>query len=215
MTRQRIIRRFVMTAAAAALLLAPGGAVEGGDKDWRFRFMGAVVGSDAGFVRLPIIDGYVGTAVNGGVGVGINFEYRYSPKAGFEMGVMALAANLGVRVGKEHYYPVAVDVRGYVPLTFAWNYHPLREGAFDLYVGPLLSSTFYSRVGTGAAWNHYAGVEAGVDLGFGFNLGADINLGKSRWSLNPGIKYIASSFNSSSGPEFDPLIFTFGFGFRF
>jgi outer membrane protein W len=215
MKTKRTMRRLVIAASAAAVVLAPWGPVEAGEKNWRFRFMAAVAGTDAGVVRLPVIDGIAGTAVNGGFGVGINFEYRYAPKAGFEMGVMAMAASTGVRFGKDHYYPVAADFGGYVPMTFVWNYHPLGDRVFDLYVGPLLSSTFYSKVGAGSDWDYGAGVEGGIDFGIGFNLGADINFGKSRWSFNPGIKYIFSSLNNGGGREFDPLIVTFGFGFRF
>jgi outer membrane protein W len=61
-------------------------------------------------------------------------------------------------------------------------------------------------------------VRSGVDFGLGATLGFDVNLGKSRWSLNSGFKYIAVSSNGSNsrdGVGFDPLIFNFGFGFRF
>jgi outer membrane protein W len=62
-------------------------------------------------------------------------------------------------------------------------------------------------------------VESRVDFGLGANLGVDINFGKrSRWSFNSGFKYIANVSNSGDRDtwwDFDPLIFSFGFGFRF
>ena len=203
----------------AAILLAPAGSVEAGDKNWRMRVVGAVVGGDSGFMVATGDYGPVGSIVEGGAGVGVNFEYRYSPKMGFEMGAMAMAANVGVRSGYHKTTPYAgVDLGGFVPLTFALNYHPLKEGAFDLYMGPLLTSTFYSNLEIGGPWGYGVEVRSGVDFGLGATLGFDVNLGKSRWSINSNLKYIAVSSNgpnSREGIGFDPLILSFGFGFRF
>ena len=134
---------------------------------------------------------------------------------GFEMGAMAVAGGVYVGVGKDYRYYPGVEVGGYVPLTFALNYHPLKKSeVFDLYVGPLVASTIVSNVGIGSS------VDLGsrVDLGLGANLGFDINLGKrSRWSLNSGLKYIWNATNNDSDSRiaFDPLIWTFGFGLKF
>lgn len=187
------------------------------ERNWRMRLVGAVVSGAGGFT-VTAGDHYgAGVSTNGGAGVGINFEYRYSPKMGFEVGAMAVASNIGVRVGKDYYHPwAAVELESFVPITFSLNYHPLRKtDVFDLYLGPLVASTFYSNLGVGSEWGG-AGVESGVNFGLGVNLGADLNLGKSRWSLNGGLKYIAvSDGGDNSGFSFDPLIISFGFGFRF
>jgi outer membrane protein W len=205
---------------AGALILSVAGTAVADEKKWRMRVVGAVAGSDSGvFVGS---DGFhaAGVLVNGGAGVGVNFEYRYSPRMGFEMGAMALGGD--IRVGgwsKSGRYGPAVQVGGFVPLTFCLNFHPLEKArAIDLFVGPMIASTIYSRVGVPDFW----GVESGVDLGLGVNLGADVNLGQSRWSLNAGIKYIPISAGGSTthsgrdpGLAFEPVIFNFGFGFRF
>jgi outer membrane protein W len=183
-------------------------------RNWRMRLMAAVVEGGGFTVTSGGSNGaFVGT--RGGGGVGINFEYRYSPKMGFEMGALALASNIGVTGGKHHHYWGAVDLESYVPLTFGLNYHPLkRTDRFDLYVGPLLTTTFYSNIGIGTRYGG-SGVESGVKIGLGANLGADLNLGRSRWSLSGGLKYIALSGGGVSDLELDPLIVTFGVGFAF
>jgi len=219
MWSQKALRIVAALIVGAALLLAPIGSAEAGDKNWRMRVIGAVVGGDSGFTVATGDYGSVGTIVEGGAGVGVNFEYRYSPKMGFEMGAMAVAANVGVRAGLAKTTPYAgVDVGGFVPLTFALNYHPLKEGVFDLYMGPLLTSTFYSNLQVGGPWGYGVEARSGVDFGLGATLGFDLNFGRSRWSLNSGLKYIAVSSNGSNsrgGVDFDPLILSFGFGFKF
>lgn len=185
-------------------------------RNWRVRFMVAAASDNNGIIATSVTHPGHSVSISGGAGAGVNFEYRYSPRMGFEMGVMAVAGGVFVGYGKDHrYYYPGVEVGGYVPLTFALNYHPIKtSGVFDLYVGPLVASTIVSNVGVGGI------VEVGsrVDLGLGANLGFDINLGKrSRWSLNSGLKYIANVTENErdSRIAFDPLIWTFGFGVKF
>lgn len=218
----------ITLAAAAALFVAVGPAVaedaDGEDNakvtrhlNWRVRLVGAVVSGGGGFT-VAVGDRHgAEVSTDGGGGVGINFEYRYSPKMGFEVGAMAVAANIGVRAGKTYpYHGAAVELESFVPITFSVNYHPLaKTDVFDLYIGPLATATFFSNLGVGSEWGG-GGVESGVNFGLGVTLGADLNLGRSRWSLNGGVKYIAlSDGGGDTGVSYDPLIVTFGFGFRF
>jgi len=186
------------------------------ERNWRVRFTGAFASDDNGIIATSVTHSGTSVSISGGVGAGVNFEYRFAPRMGFEMGAMAVAGGVQVGVGKRYpYYSSGVEVGGYVPLTFALNYHPIKGSeVFDLYVGPLVATTIISNVGVGSV----VGVESRVDLGLGANLGFDINLGKrSRWSINSGLKYISNVTNSGSDSRiaFDPLIWTFGFGFRF
>lgn len=184
-------------------------------RNWRVRFMGAVATDDNGIVATSWTHSGTSVSVGGGAGVGVNFEYRYSPRMGFEMGALALGGAVTVGAGKHHHHYPGVEVGGYVPLTFALNYHPIKDSEiFDLYVGPLVASTIFGGVWIGGDVN----VGSRVDLGLGANLGFDINLGKaSRWSLNSGLKYIANITESENDSKiaFDPLIWTFGFGVKF
>ena len=184
-------------------------------RNWRVRFTIAAASDDNGIIATSVTGPGHSVSISGGAGVGVNFEYRYSPRMGFEMGAMALGGGVYVGVEKDSRYYPGVEVGGYVPLTFALNFHPLKKSeVFDLYLGPLVASTIFGGVGVSSEVN----VGSRVDLGFGATLGFDINLGKrSRWSLNSGFKYIANITENESDSRiaFDPLIWTFGFGVKF
>jgi outer membrane protein W len=184
-------------------------------RNWRVRFTVAAASDDHGIVATSVTSRGHSVSISGGAGVGVNFEYRYSPRMGFEMGAMALGGGVWVGVEKDYRNYPGVEVGGYVPLTFALNFHPIKKSeVFDLYLGPLVASTIVSGVGVSSEVN----VGSRVDLGLGATLGFDINLGKrSRWSLNSGLKYIANITENErdSRIAFDPLIWTFGFGVKF
>ena len=185
-------------------------------RNWRMRVIGAVGGDTSG-VLVTHGHPYAGVSVSGGGGVGVNFEYRTSPRMGFEIGAMAVGGNVRVGVGRKYdRYTTGVEVSGYVPITFGLNYHPLKNSEIvDFYVGPLAASTLYSGVGVGPG----VIAESRVDFGLGANIGVDINFSRrSRWSFNSGFKYIANVSNGGDRDtrfDFDPLLFTFGFGFKF
>jgi outer membrane protein W len=184
-------------------------------RNWRVRFTGAVAAADNGIIARSWTGPNHSVSVGGGAGIGVNFEYRYSPRMGFEVCAMALGGAVTVGGGKRYPYYPGVEVGGYVPLTFALNYHPIKDSQiFDFYVGPLAASTI-----VGGVWvNGDVNVGSRVDLGLGANLGFDVNLGKrSRWSLNSGLKYIANVTGSDNDSRiaFDPVIWTFGFGVKF
>ena len=201
--------------AAASAEEEPAEAATVKQRNWRVRFTGAVAADDNGIIATSVTSSGTSVSVSGGAGVGVNFEYRYSPRMGFEMGAMALGGGVFAGVDKHRRYHSGVEVGGYVPLTFALNFHPIKDSeVFDFYVGPLAASTIVGGVWIGGDVN----VGSRVDLGLGANLGFDINLGKrSRWSLNSGIKYIANVTDSrdDSRIAFEPLIWTFGFGVKF
>jgi outer membrane protein W len=205
----------VQAEATAQTEEEPGEAPPKRERNWRVRFTGAVAGDRDGIIASSVDGSGNWVSISGSVGAGVNFEYRFKPRMGFEVGAIAMAGGVDVGVGKHHRYSPGVEVGGYVPLTFDFNYHPFDASEiFDLYIGPLAATTFVSGVGIDG------GVHVGsrVDLGLGANLGFDINLGKqSRWSLNSGIKYIADVTRNDSDSRLasDPLIWTFGFGFKF
>ncbi len=186
------------------------------ERNWRLRFFGAVTSGNSGPV-VAVGDPYRGVAIGGGGGVGVNFEYRTSSRMGLEFGAMAVGGHVRVGAGrKSHRYDVGVEVDGYVPVIFALNFHLLDDSEIvDFYIGPLAATTFLSSVGVGPG----VIVESRVDLGLGGNVGVDIGFGRnSRWSFSTGFKYISNVTNSGGREtrlDFDPLIFSFGFGFKF
>jgi outer membrane protein W len=187
------------------------------ERKWRMRIIGAVAGDDNGVLVTSSRHTHTGVSINGGGGVGVNFEYRFSPRMGFEIGAMAVGGTVSVGAGKGYGpYNAGVEVNGYLPVTFAFNYHPIKQPeVVDFFFGPLAAFTFLSAVGVGPG----VYIESYADLGLGANLGVDINFGKnSRWSFNTGFKYISnvtSDEDRDSRLEFDPLLFTFGIGFKF
>ena len=193
----------------------PAEPVKAKERNWRVRFTVAAASDDNGIIATSVTGPGHSVSISGGAGVGVNFEYRFSPRMGFEMGAMAVGGGVYVGVEKKSRYYPGVEVGGYVPLTFALNFHPLKKSeVFDLYLGPLVASTIVGGVGVSSEVN----VGSRVDLGLGATLGFDINLGKrSRWSLNSGLKYIANITENESDSRiaFDPLIWTFGFGVKF
>ena len=178
------------------------------ERKWRMRLIGAIGSNNNGALVTAGHYPHAGVSVDGSGGVGINFEYRYSPRMGFEIGAMAIGGSVSVSADKDYYHHGAgVEVNGYVPITFAFNYHPLKDPEIvDFFIGPMAACTVLSAVGVGP------GVYVGsyVDLGLGANLGVDINFRKnSRWSFNTGFKYIAnvtSDEDRDSRFEFDPLL---------
>jgi outer membrane protein W len=208
----RVVSRGALAMTGIALLLAVAGDTRAGERNWRVRLSGAFAGTNDGVVTGP----GASVVIGGGVGVGLNFEYRFAEKLGFEMGAIAIGGTVSVGASRDWWHDQSiVEVGSFLPVTFGFNYHPFkRSETFDLFFGPLIGPVFHSRVGVGGL----VGVEARTDLGLGLKLSADINLGKSRWCLSPGITYIAIVADGGSGGskiDFDPLILTFGFGFRF
>ena len=72
-------------------------------RNWRMRIIGAV-GGDNGGVLVTHGDPYAGVSVSGGGGVGVNFEYRTSPRMGFEIGAMAVGGNVRVGVARSYHH---------------------------------------------------------------------------------------------------------------
>ena len=59
-----------------------------------------------------------------------------------------------------------------------------------------------------------------TDTGWGVILGIDLPLGSSNWLLQSNLRYIDTSLTGSTSDgrfdsDFDPLIFSIGFGYRF
>ena len=238
MSKKRFFRDLSLWVVGLALIAAPNGPVFAAEeqpaesaavageikteelqprqRNWRVRLTGAFAADENGVVATSATGPGSHVSIAGGVGGGINFEYRMSPRMGIEIGAMGIAGGIEVGVDRRYdRYSSSVEVGSFVPLTFALNYHPIKEpGIFDFYLGPLAASTIIGSVGVGTVVE----VESRVDLGLGANLGFDINFGKrSRWSFNSGLKYISNLTSDSDDTRiaFDPLIWTCGFGFKF
>jgi outer membrane protein W len=62
-------------------------------------------------------------------------------------------------------------------------------------------------------------VEGGTELTWGAELGVDLRLGDSRWTLGASAEYLQTSLNATRDywwtSDFDPVIVSLGFGYRF
>ncbi|MGD9020878.1 MAG: OmpW family outer membrane protein, partial [Lysobacterales bacterium] len=156
-----------------------------------------------------------------GVGVSLQAEYRVSPRIGVEIGVMG-ASGFGLSSSVSH-GNVSGDIRltGFAPLSLGLNVHLTPESTVDLYAGPQLALVAY---GTNRTWwdSWSGGVELSAknDWAWGLVAGLDVPLGKRGWLFNANLRYLDTSIEQSGGGfhfdgDFDPLIFSLGFGYAF
>ena len=154
-------------------------------------------------------------------GAGMRAEYRFSERLGVEVGVLG-AGNVDVTSGYfDHSIGSNVEVSGFTPLTLGLNVHLTPDRAVDLYAGPLLALVMYSSVDDWSS--HYVGrtnVSVDNDVGWGAILGLDVPLGSRGWMAQANLRYIDTDMKNSGGDislnsEFDPVIYSVGFGYRF
>ncbi len=223
MLRIQSLLSLILTLALAV----PAATAEAQDDDkWQLRFGGAWVDREA---RLGASSEGVPVEVgtDGALGFGAALERRLNRRLGLELGILLAdpdvnldtSRGLGVsRLGAG----AGVDMRS---ITLGLNVHLTPDKAVDLYVGPLLANVSYGDL-------RFAGqvdqepfdvrVSSSDEFTFGAQVGADIRLGASRWSINLLARYLDSSLDVASGEEqvvrqldYDPLILGAGIGFRF
>lgn len=84
MEHRWVLRSFVFAVVATVLLSVPAGSAMAGERKWRVRLMGAFAGDQDGVVITSDDHSFTGVIIDSGIGGGINFEYRYSQRMGFE-----------------------------------------------------------------------------------------------------------------------------------
>jgi outer membrane protein W len=155
------------------------------------------------------------------VGLAIDFEYRASRRLGIDFGIISASPGFTVEVDAE---PTSVSARSDIritPIYAALNIHLIPDGRFDLYIGPMVAYVTYDRFELVAGPELREGFSAEEGFGFGAVLGLDIGLGSGRWSLVTAIKYLDTTLEASPDDggvgktDFDPTIFSVGFGYRF
>ena len=101
------------------------------------------------------------------------------------------------------------------------NYHFTPKQRVDFYAGLFLAMINYgdldTEIGIGGVSTTIA---ADADFGWGATAGLNILLGKGDWFLQSNIRYIGTEMTGTSedgefGGDFDPIVFSFGFGYRF
>jgi outer membrane protein W len=205
-------------------------------RDWTLRF-GFVVAETDGSTSVITEPGTVDISLSTGGGGFALLERKVSPLVGLEFGSTALGleTNVSTHAGVKH-YGSDVDFVSMGALTFGVNFHFVRTPSVIVYAGPLLAYNRYSK------WSVYAGCDdhcwpakhgddywvsvqsrSDSEFSWGGKIGLDIILTKrGNWALSGSLSFIDASYDfgedsgtGSSSIDVDPLMFSFGGGFRF
>jgi len=175
---------------------------------------GEVVGTEVGV-------GGVSVDIDTKAGAGLRLEYRFAPALGIEFGLLG-ASSFDVKVGDlGNGVGVATGVNSFAPLTLGLNYHFPAGDSFDLFAGPFLASVRYGDVSVQTGIGGVVTTETvDTDTGWGVILGVDLPLGSGNWLLQSNLRYIDTNMKGATSDggfdsNFDPLIFSIGFGYRF
>ena len=216
-------RVFRTTLAYCVLLIAPTCLLHAQqfEPELRLAFDLALVNPSDEVVATEVGVGGVSVDIDSKAGAGLRLEYRFSPALGVEFGLLGTSSfdvnvgNLGNGVGVE------TGISSFTPLTIGLNYHFPTDQSLDLYAGPFLAFVRYGDVsvqtGTGGV---VTSETVDTDTGWGVILGIDLPLGSGNWLLQSNLRYIDTSLTGSTSDgrfdgDFDPLIFSIGFGYRF
>jgi outer membrane protein W len=221
-------RRFrsVAQVAAVFLLFAVTQPTAGftADRPWLIRVAGVSVDSDAHEVEVIGTGEGLSISTGSGFGFGLDLEYRVSHRLGVDFGVLSAAPSVGtsVDVGWKSIGISASAGVTMTPITAGLNVHLTPDNRLDVYLGPLVAYVVYEGFTLTAGPGLSESFSSENDVGFGANLGVDVDLDNNgRWTFNAAIKYIDSTLEGqpSDGDagrtDFDPTIVGFGFGYRF
>ncbi len=237
------MRRSVFQAvlvALAVLALAVPAAQAQDETGWSIRLNGmwTIPNTDSVNTGHPLVQ--VETTTGETFGLALSGEYRFSERAGLEIGVQAgydVQVDYTVRdkmsgeiLGDDLDANPSDDVR-FTLVDAALNIYLASRGV-DLYVGPVIGFITYtdSEVRLGDDDPVFT-ISNDGDFAWGGVIGLDIPFVDSPWFVTSSIKYLVSSHDamvSTSGPiatpyagqgsaeiDFDPWIFRFGLGYKF
>lgn len=205
-------------------------------RDWILRF-GIVVAETSGSTSVAVEPGSVDVSLSGGGGGFANIEYKVLPFLGLEFGSTTVGADMNVstNAGIKH-VGADVDVLGMSAWTLAANFHFVRTPTVNVYAGPMVAFNRYSKWTLHSGWDDdcwptkhgcddWVRIESRSDseVTWGAKLGIDIVLTKrGNWALSGSLSYLDATYNFDEGHgqgrgsiDFDPLMFSFGGGFRF
>lgn len=203
-------------------------------RDWILRF-GIVVAETNGQTSVDIDLGSVDVRLSGGGGAFANLEYKVTPFLGLEFGTTGIGVDMNVsaNAGLKH-VGADVDVLGMSALTLGANFRFVRTRAINFYAGPMLVFNRYSQwsvyTGVDDEWwpdkhDHWVSVQSKRDseLTWGAKIGIDIVLTKrGNWTFGGSLSYMDATYNfdqeegdGCGSINLDPIMFSFGGGFRF
>ena len=201
---------------------------------WNLRF-GAVVADTNGTAPVTAEPGYVSGGIDAGGGGSVSLERMVSPRIGIEFGFAATGLNFNVStgVGSKSVF-TSTEVLVLAPLTLGANFHIVNDGPIDVYAGPLLTYNRFSelKVRTGVDFPWWPWEDEGwttvrwtssSELSWGARAGLGVYFGsKRKWSAQLALTYLDATYaaertsdSARTSISIDPLMFGFGFGFRF
>ena len=191
------------------------------EKHWRLRFNLSIVDPVGNSISTSVGYSDISFDLGAGVGAGLHAEYRTSPRLGIEIGIMGASEfEISNRISR-HSIRGDVSLTGFAPLSLGLNIHLTPERNFDIYAGPQIALVNY---GTDRTWWGLSSARANIsvdnDWAWGLVAGLDLPLGRSGWLFNTNLRYLETNIQQSDGDfhfdgEFDPLIFSVGFGYAF
>lgn len=206
---------FIVTLAAVAIT-GPARAAED-DTHWRVALEFAWVDPSGDFATTNVNGNTVRATYDTGYGAGVRGEYRFAPQYGVELSGLG-AGSVELSAGTTGSY---VRVSAVAPLMVGFNFHLTPDRAVDFYVGPMLGLVRYSDVEYHAGFGAVSTtVSVEDDFAWGAIAGLEIPIGSRGWQVQGNLRYIETDIRDSGGPisidsEFDPLILSIGFGYRF
>jgi outer membrane protein W len=205
-------------------------------RKWNLRF-GVLLADTEGDAAVSADPGSVNLNLNAGGGGGVNLERQVSPLVGVEFGISTIGSNIGLSTGAgtKHAF-TSTDILIMTPLTLGVNFHVANGGPVDVYAGPLLAYNRYSelsvRTGVDFPWWPWGDDDSATtavrwtdssELTWGARAGLGVFFGKKRkWSAEFSLTYLDATYEAERESDsartsisLDPLMFGFGFGFRF
>ena len=206
----------------AAGLAVPGVAeAQSGDRDWQVKFDLAFVDPSSSGATTEVGIGGVNVEFDTKTGVGLRIENRFRERLGVEFGFLATGSYDATVGDLSDGFGVQTGVSGFTPVTLGLNYHLTPSEALDIYAGAFAAYVRYGdsdvRTGTGGV---VISETVDDDVGWGVILGLDWPVQSSRWSLQASLRYIDTTMAGDAGGEpfesdFDPVIVSIGFAYRF
>lgn len=207
----------LLIVALAMVVIASPARAEEDDSSWRVGAEFAWVDPCGDFVATTGNGDTVRGSYNTGFGAGVRGEYRFSRLYGVELSVLG-AGSVEWYAGTAGSY---VRVSAFAPVMAGFNFHLTPDRRVDFYVGPMLGLVRYSDVEFRAAFGEVSTTVAiENDFAWGAITGLEVPIGRRGWRVQGSLRYIETDIRDSGGPisidnEFDPLILSVGFGYRF
>lgn len=205
-------------ALTVVVLFAAGDSRAGEETGWRLRV-------DFGFFN-PTGDGITidtettfSAELDSGAGIGVRSEYQWSRRLGVEFGFFS-GASTNISVGSSG--SASLEVSSFVPFAVGLDVHLTPASRVDLYIGPQVAWVNYSGIkAASGSGSSSASLSVDTSVGAAAILGLDVPVGsRKKWTFQVNLRYFDTSIEGSASSgrveaDFDPTVFSLGFGYRF